>query len=391
MINKFIILCSRLNLNSRDLSEIESLLESDLNWKKIIKKANQEGVTALLYYNLKKYQSRIPQSTMEQLKKIYQINTARNVYTYRKIKPLLQEINNSHLKIAITKGARLAKTLYLDIGLRPFADVDLVVHPSDWQKLIAIMRRLGFFQNRYGEYISEQKPRSYDWTYYNYFQKNGLLIDVHCYPFDLRMSAKNINEFWRSRQKETIADTESSVFSIEYEFCKLCVHTQKHSYFPLIWLTDIAELSSREALNWDKVLAISEEEEIKAPVYYGLYLVNRLWPGTVSSTIVNKFKIGTFANKLLRFFWPEEKILSRDPSFEAPLRKVPEHTPTLFPLLSRKRIFFKLKTLCQIFFPHRAWVSYFHKIPPNSIRIYYHYFLRLYKIIQFSLKFLFKK
>lgn len=386
--NRIIILCSRLNLTPQDLSGIQSLIASDLDWEMIIKKANFEGVSPLLYSHLKKYKTRIPENAMKSLKERYILITARNISTYRRLTPLLQAINESGLKVAITKGARLAKTLYKDIGLRPFSDVDLVVHPSDWKKFIGLMRKLGFSQNEYGEYISEQNPEDYDWTFYNYFQKEGLLVDVHLYPFDLRLSAKNIEDFWKSIQKETITDVQCFVFSPEYEFCKLCIHTQKHSYFPLIWLTDIAELSSSKILDWDKVKAISEEEEIIAPVFYALHLVNLLWPGTVSPTILDKFRIRRLSKKILNFFWPEEKVISRDLSFETPLRKVPEHTPTIFPLLSRKRVLLKIKTIFQIFFPRRAYVSYGHNIPPRSIKIYLHYLSRTYKMIRISLKFL---
>ncbi|MFB0564451.1 MAG: nucleotidyltransferase family protein [Candidatus Aminicenantaceae bacterium] len=385
MINKLIVLCSRLNFSPQDSSKIEYLLESDSNWEQIIKKAAKEGVAPLLYHNLKKYRGEIPVFAMEQLKRKYQISTARNTYIYKNLKAPLQAIKDSNLRVAITKGTRLAVTLYQDIGLRPFMDVDLIAHFSDWQNLREILKDLSFTHNPYGEYISKHDQERYDWTCYNYFRKDNLLIDIHFDPFDLRLPAKNIEKFWESARKENISGIESYVFSPEYEFCKLCVHTQKHSYHPLIWLTDIAEFSSRGGLDWNQTLRICREEEIFAPVYYGLHIVNRLWPGTFSNNTINTFKVGILKQKLLEFFWPEEKVLSRNTSL-----KVPFHTPTIFPLLSRKRILFKLKTLFHIFFPHQDWVAHFYEIPPNSIKMLLHYAGRFLRLISVFSKFLFR-
>ncbi len=90
--NRIIILCSRLNLTPQDLSEIQSLIASDLDWEMIIKKANFEGVSPLLYSHLKKYKTRIPENAMKSLKERYIVTTARNIITYRRLTTLLQAI-----------------------------------------------------------------------------------------------------------------------------------------------------------------------------------------------------------------------------------------------------------------------------------------------------------
>jgi len=386
MINRLMILCSRLNLNSQVLSEIESILGLDLDWRKLIKKASDEGVSPLLFHNLKKFQSQIPESAVGQLKEIYILNTARNVHTYRKLKPLLQAINDSRLKVAVTKGARLAETLYPDIGLRFFADVDLIVHPPDWPRLKEIIEKLGFCGDEYDKKFSTQKREKLYWNFSPVFKKDRLNIEMHFNYPGLGIPISMNHDLWDCSQSVELFDTEARVFSPEYELCILCTHVQQHDYSRLIWLTDIAELASREELDWDKIIYICREEEICASVYYGLYLVSGLWPRTISKNILDKFRPGIFKKKLLRFLWPEEKILSRKSSIRFPM-----HTPILFPLLSKKRIFFKLKTLFHIFFPPRAWVSYYHKIPAHSVKIFYHYLWRLYRPIWLFSRLLFRR
>jgi hypothetical protein len=373
MINRLMILCSRLNPNSRDLSEIENILESELDWKRLLKKAADERVGPLLYHNLKKFKNQIPESAMEGLKKAYYLNTARNNYKYKKLEPLLEAIHDSRLRVAVIKGARLAKTLYPDIGLRPFTDVDLVVHPSDWSQLEKVFEKLGFSGDEYvKQFLNNTKEELY-WTFSPLYQKDRLMVELHFNYPGLGIPIRLDKDLWESSQNIEILDTEARSFSLEYELCILCLHAQQHAYNRLIWLTDIAELLSQERIDWERVIYLCQEEEICAPVYYGLKLVDCFWPGTVSKNILARFKLSPFERKFLRYFWPEERILSRELCF-----KFPWKTPTFFPLLSRKRIFLKSRILFNIFFPPRAWVSYYYHIPANSIKIFSHYLWRLY-------------
>jgi hypothetical protein len=294
------------------------------------------------------------------------------MYLFQKVKPLLQAINDSGLKVAVTKGARLAETLYQDIGLRPFVDIDLVVHPSAWPELEEILEKLGF--SREGDFGPKlnQKDRELHWTFTPIFRKERLLVEMHFHYLGLQLPFALEDDLWACSQNIKIGASPAKVLSPEYELCYLCLHALQHSYCLLIWLTDIAEMASREDLNWEKILDICQKESIAAPLSYGLHLVNCLWPGTLSENILEMFKISAFEQKLLKFFWPEEDVLTRNLSLQFPY-----YTPTLFSLLRRKKPLLTLDTLFKIFFPPRAWVSCYYKIPVNSPRIFLHYFWRL--------------
>jgi hypothetical protein len=372
MVNKFLILCSRLNLSSEVLSQMESLLESDLNWTELVEKSNEEGVGPLLYRNLRAFKERIPDASKVELRDMYNKNTARNMYLFQKVKPLLQAINDSELKVAVTKGARLAETLYPDIGLRPFVDIDLVVHPSAWPELEEILEKLGFSREEDYGLILNQKKKEFHWTSALIFGKGRLTVEVHFHYLGLQLPLVLENDLWESAQNISVGNSPAKVLSPEYELCYLCLHALQHSYYRLIWLTDIAEMLQKQDLNWEKILDICQKESIAAPLSYGLHLVNCLWPGTLSENILEMFKISAFERKLLRFFWPEEDVLTRNLSL-----RFPYDTPTLFSLLRRKKPLLALRTLFKIFFPPRAWVSYYYKIPVNSSRIFLHYLWRL--------------
>jgi len=386
MIDKLIILCSRLNPNSKDLSEIKSLLEADVNWNKLIKKAADEKVSPLLYHNLKKYQDKIPEGAIENLRSMYLRNKARNIYLYTKLKPFLKEINDLHLKAALSKGARLAITLYKDIGLRYFTDIDFFIHPSDWPQFKKTSEKLGFRTEGYASSFPNLKMRKSGWPLATHLRKERLMLDTHFnYPgIEIPMSLDN--DIWESAQRANIEGIGAKIFSPEYELCILCPHAQAHEYSRLIWLTDIAELSSREEINWDKILNICQKEEIRAFVYYGLYLVNYFWPHTISKDILDRFRLGKIEKKLLLFLWPEEKILSRDSNLIT-------FTPTtrIFLLFSGRRFLLKIKTFLSKAFPPLDWMAWQNNVPAGSIKVYICYLKRFARPMEFLLRILFNK
>lgn len=373
MTHPFVVLCSRLDLRPDILVQVESRISAGLNWDEVVKKAREDGVAALLFRHLKKYRGRIPDSALDLFKNFYYQNLARNLVFFQKLKPLFNEIEDSGLRVAVIKGGRLAETLYKDIGLRPFVDVDLLVDYSHRKKLYEILKKLGFSRK---SSASEDKQfgngRYSFWTLRPYFCKKRLVIEIHYNFPGLHLPFSLEEDLWNSLQSKKIGEVEAKVLSPEYELCLLCLHAQQHSYAYLIWLVDIAELASQDGLDWEKIFKICAEEHIQAPVFYGLYLVNCLWPETVPQKVLHRFKLAWLERRLLHFFWPAESVLQRNLSFDFPM-----HTPTFFSLLERKRFILAVKSFTQFTFPPQEWIAKYYGIPAHSLRICRHYLWRV--------------
>lgn len=374
MINKLLILCARLHPEPQALSEIQRLLEYPLDWDQLIKISAKERVGPLLYHSLKSFEKNIPASKMGLLRETYYGTLAQNIHHHKKLIPLYQTIVASQLRVALTKGAQLSETVYHNTGLRQYDDIDLIVHSSDWPQLEKILLELGFSSNSNTKLFKIQKTRNLDWTTGPTFIKDKMNVEIHFHLPGFHLPLNQNNDLWNSLQSINIADVAVPVLPLEYELCFLCLHAQQHSYSRLIWLTDIAELSINENLNWNKVISICKTEKIHASVFYGLYLVNTLWPLTVSDEILKKFPITSLEKKILQFLWPEEKIVSRDLSIS-----IPWFASTFLSLLARKDIILLMKNLARFYFPPQLWVSHFYNIPQNSLKIYLHYLWRLYR------------
>ena len=142
MIKRLISLCSRLNPDASSSSAIAEILDHDMDWEQVIETAHQEKVTPLLYRSLKRYPGPVPDSVLAQLKRFYLHNTGKNLQHFHEIRPILQRIEDRGLRMALTKGARLAETVYKDPGLRYFVDIDFMAHPDDLVSIQDLLKEL---------------------------------------------------------------------------------------------------------------------------------------------------------------------------------------------------------------------------------------------------------
>jgi hypothetical protein len=287
---------------------------------------------------------------------------------------LIVTVQDKAIKVVMIKGGRLAVDVYKDIGLRPFLDIDLLVSSPERKKMVDILEELGFFRHMTQEALSQIKKKDEDyWTFRPEYIKGDLPVELH-YNFPGLLGKLNSEErMWRERQFIDFEDTTIPVLSLEYELCLLSLHAAQHSYSRLSWLTDIAEISSKEQLNWDEVLSVCEVEKISAVVFHSLKIVQSLWPKTIPRSTLDRFRIKPYESFFLELFWPVKRIVSREKIVFFPM-----YTPTVFALIGRKNFFLLIKTVLKFYFPPRAWIVHYYDISPKSIKIYFHYFWRLF-------------
>jgi len=384
--NSLLIHSARLAPTPHDFSVIAESLTDELDWDVLLKRAGEEGVAPLLYQNLKVYSERVPDSQWERLKRIYVRNTARNLYIFKKIIPLLESISKQELRVAITRGARLSETVYKDWGLRYYVDVDFMVHPADAHQLVDSLKDWGCWQESHSSRFPTKKQSQLRWIIESGFNKDGVHLDFHFNYPGVEVPLDAYPRIWETSSSMQIFEAKALIFSPEFELCILCLHAQKHCYQRIIWLTDIAELARNKELDWDTVLAICQDQDISAPVYYGLLLVNRFWPESIAPSVLERLNPGRTSRRILHAAWPDKKVISRELKEE-----IPGHAPVLFLFFSSKRLGLKLKTLFATTFPPRAYVSYFYQIPVNSIKMVSHYTWRVWRPFSLLIRMLRKK
>lgn len=378
---RLLVLCSRPKPGLGTRPEVRRLLDSGPDWERLLRKADDEGVLPLLYWNLRDWRDEVPPDILGRLKVHYLRNLARNTQLSREIEPFLRAVTDSGLKVVLTKGLRLASTIYPDIALRPFWDVDFFVRPADWPAVKKTLDEQGFEETPEpgtGAGLAAGDP---DRAYSPYFRRGGLVLEFHLSVLGLHFPLGPEPMEAMTTAPIPIFGTEVPVLSPESELCYLCLHAQQHSYQKLIWLADIAELASRPGLDWDGVLGVCGSLRIRASVYHGLRLAEELWPGSLPREILSKLRPGALQRAVLRFFWPEASVASRLTTLPWPY-----DMPSFFSLWEIGSPGLAVRTLAGVLFPPRHWLARASGVPENSPLIYYHYARRLSKPVGLAVR-----
>ena len=371
--SRFFVLCSRPRVDAGGRAEALRLAGGVRDWDKALGKAEREGVLPLVYWNLRDDPGAVPGFVLERLRLAFLRNLARTTQVYRELELFLESVRRSGLRAALTKGGRLALDVYPDSALRPFWDVDFIVHPSDWAGLRRILDGLDFVEASGGTAgASGAAGRALDWSYSPYFRKGSLFLEFHGNPLGLHFPGPGEDGFWSSAGRLRVRGTEAMVLPAENELCYLCVHAQQHSYQRLIWLADIARLAGRAGLDWSWVCRIAREERIRGPVYYGLHLAETLWPGSVPPEPRDELRPGPIESAGLRLLWPPGATADRS---DAPAW--PYYMPSILSLWERRDPVLAARTFGQIFFPSKTWLASATGVAVDSPRLYGRYLERL--------------
>jgi hypothetical protein len=370
---RLLVLGSRLAPGPGTEGEVRRLAAAVGDWDALLVRAEDEGVGPLLYWNLRDATGAAPAAVLEALRRAFLRNLARNTVLYRELETFLAPVRRDGLRAALTKGGRLALDVYPDPALRPFWDVDFVVHPADWPAVRRILRGLGFEEAEGASAArTDGAGRALDWTYSPYFRKGPLFLEFHSSPLGLHFPGRDEDGVWSSAGRLAVRGTEALVLPAENELCYLCVHALQHSYERLVWLADIAGLAGRPGLDWDGVVRIAREARVRGPVHHGLSLAGTLWPGSVPGRVLAELRPGPAGAAALRLLWP--------PGATAARRRVPAwpyYMPSVLSLCERRDPGLAARTLRAIFFPPRAWLAAATGTPEGSLRLYGRYLERL--------------
>lgn len=85
---------------------------------------------------------------MQTLREAFLINATRNALLYHDLAQAVTTLQQNGIRVTVLKGAHLAALIYPHIGLRPMADMDLLVPKEDLAKADTVLCGLGYTTNR---------------------------------------------------------------------------------------------------------------------------------------------------------------------------------------------------------------------------------------------------
>jgi hypothetical protein len=225
------------------------------DWQALVKVAEWEGVAPLLSQRSTMPGGyAIPEESQEALRRAYYTTSAQNAILYDELGRVLARLEQAGIEVIVLKGADLAQTLYGDIGLRPMADVDLLVPQARFQEALSIAEGMGYENSD-----SEAKSEMQEVVNYHVHLVGGVSrlvnLELHWNLVTSTESWYAIPVEWFWEHSEPFMRTKAGKLSVEANLLYLVAHAVlQHGVRQslLIWLYDIHALVMKhsEAIRW---------------------------------------------------------------------------------------------------------------------------------------------
>jgi hypothetical protein len=294
------------------VARLKTLLQKDLDWNYLIRKGNWHGLLPLLYWNLRgqNFQA-VPAELWSKLEAHFHWNTKRCLFLTGELFKILDLFSKHDIKACPFKGPVLTASLYGNIGLRSFGDLDILVPRQDIHKAVDLLTSMGYPRptppdEHAGidrddvdpERIGYLQPHHYALTRdVSSLGLGNIRVDLQWRISDPHFAfSLDSEERWSQLKPITILNREVPSFILDDLFLILCVHGCKHYWYRLKWICDIAEiLRAHKAHDWSPCLAAAKklgvERTIKLSLFFAETLLQAPVPVALSGEIEKDSRI----------------------------------------------------------------------------------------------------
>ncbi len=280
--HRLILACAKPLLLQTDLLQTEddhSFSEAAFDWNAVIDLAAKHRVAPLLYNYVKRNQLEIPVPVLTSLKAHVNEQALANLFQTKELIKILDRLAEAGVDAMPFKGPALGQYLYNNLGLRPFCDLDILIHRDQFAKTRATLLANDF--RPYRELSKKEEERFLDTQMGFEFIRNDeqSVIEVHWSFLNtvhaFRLSEK---EVWRKSLEMELLDRHVRVFSPAHLLVYLCAHGSKSLWSRLRWICDVAELVSKhqEFSFWEEVVQLARSSRSNRMLSTGLILANML-------------------------------------------------------------------------------------------------------------------
>lgn len=281
------------------------LLSPD-DWDALVARALACNLAPLLFYNLRHdgLLDQVPAAVRECLSAEYYASVRRHLLFEAELQPVLLALHERGITPILLKGIVLAETTYPDTGLRPMADVDLLVQRGDLNGVVSVLQPLGFrgtdglemagdFFN--GE-LSFAKGAHQETLTLEFHQDL-----IHSWNFTAPLALDTAG-FWQRAQPLTIAGQSVKQLALEDMLLHLCLHRAMHHGFTgLPGYVDIAwTVHQRHAqIDWDALVTRARQLQARTSVFVALQLAHDLLGAAVPPAVLNTLAPAGWRQQLL--------------------------------------------------------------------------------------------
>lgn len=293
---ELLLCCADTSIHAARAERVRTLLHTEHDWDYLLQTAGRHGVLPLLYRCLRTISSpNVPQAVLAQLQQHSRAIAARNLFLTDELLTLLKLFQAHNIPVLPYKGPLLTAALYGNLALRDFADLDLLVHESEYERAQRLLNTSGY-----------RRIKAFEWES-TYVDGNcSVTVDLH-----QRMSPREVpsplqfHDLWERRRQTVLQGTPVCTLSPEDSLIMLAVQMTKDAgtaYLQLARIYDISHLlRAFPDLNLVSLLRKSKELGGERMVLFSLCLAQNLLGTPLPRHILQKIHAQPAIHQLVDF------------------------------------------------------------------------------------------
>jgi hypothetical protein len=268
--NLIILDLLKYSIDKKQKNKIKSDIKKNLDWQYIYDISINQGVSPIIYKSIKNL--RFNKEIIDAFKEFYDLTYKRNSRLYKELEKILNAFKKENIDVIFLKGIYLSKYVYKDIGLRPMADIDILIKKENLSKINKILKKNNFIREKdskkaklHNSYINKQKKIKIE-AHYNVNKMNEFFYI-------------NPNLFFDQKNTIFFKDIKSYSLNPELELLFMCLHISKHirqdGAISLKWLVDILFYLNNKKINFERFNNLIKKLKIINQIYFILLIYKK--------------------------------------------------------------------------------------------------------------------
>jgi len=287
--HELLLCCARTRMDAERASRIRVLVGKGLDWAYLLRTAPPHGMMPLLYWHLKAIcPESVPKAILDHLRDHFSRNLQNNLLLTGELLKLLERLEAHGIRAIPYKGPVLAASVYGNLSLRQFRDLDLLVHGGDLPRARDLLISMGY---RPDVHLSGAREAAFLHSHcvIPFARDSGrVIVELH-WGITPRYFSLPLDPgpLWERLGSASLAGKAVPNLSPEDLLVIFCAHGCLHLWERLEWICGVAELiRAHPVLNWRQVMEQAGTLGAARMVALGLLLAGDLLGTPVPGEVV---------------------------------------------------------------------------------------------------------
>ncbi len=271
---------------------VRALLREGVDWEYLLQTAHAHGMAPLLYWHLDAAcPEAVPEDTFNHLQQHFRATGLYNLFLTRELLRILNAFGAQEILAIPYKGPVLATSVYGNLSLRQFVDLDIMIHWHDVPRAKELLASLGYHPRHRLTRAQETTLLESQGQCVFTGDDGKSTVELHWEITEHFSFSLDLERLRKRLIRIPLGGDIVSTLSPEDTLLILCAHGSKHLWERLGWICDVAELVRvRQNMRWEQVMVQASELGGQRMLLLGLFLASNLLGAALPEEILHRIR-----------------------------------------------------------------------------------------------------